>query len=80
MAIDNLHTRCLEGIKRIKDDAKKEDKINEKPDKKKGDSGDQPAKTKTTKEAKEARDNNNAEEATDNYHLKGIVIEYWVTF
>jgi Sec-independent protein translocase protein TatA len=69
MAIDNLHSRCIDGIKRIKDEAKNQDKFNEKPDKKK-EAEHQTTKPRANKEGKDGKDGGNHEDVTDNYQMK----------
>jgi len=67
MAVDNIHTRCEEGIVKIKDDAKKEiekaDKVVDKKDK----GNTKGKKDKEGKDKKEA----SAQEEEDDFMRKG---------
>lgn len=62
MAVDNIHTRCEEGIVKIKDDAKKEvekvDKVEAKKDK-------TMTKTKKDKDGKDKKETTQQEEEDD---------------
>lgn len=71
MAVDNIHTRCEEGILKIKDDAKKEvekvDKVEAKKDKTN-------TKTKKDKDGKDKKETTQQEEE-DDFMRKGNLNE-----
>lgn len=66
MAVDNIHTRCEEGIQKIKEDAKKESEKGEKIDSKKDKAN---PKTKKEKDGKDKKEVGNQEEE-DNFMTK----------
>lgn len=68
MAVDNIHTRCEEGITKIKDDAKKEVEKTEKIVDKKDKTNTKTKKDKDGKDKKEA----SAQEEEDDFMRKGL--------
>jgi len=70
MAVDNIHTRCEEGIVKIKDDAKKEVEKAEKVVDKKATGNIKGKKDKEGKDKKEAT----AQEEEDDFMRKGTII------
>jgi hypothetical protein len=76
MAIDNLHARCEEGIRRIKEEAKREtEKIDRTQEKKKVEE----AKTKKDKDMKDKKDLT-PQQDEDDYIRKGSVLVFFIIF
>ena len=75
MAIDNLHSRCEEGIRRIKEEAKRETEKGDRAQQEK--KKQEEAKTRKDKEIKDKKDLT-PQQDEDDYIRKGIFIIFFL--